>query len=69
MMVELHRLRKNSSINAINIEKLKAHVAKLKSDIEIRDIQLKNSQDDSTSYKSQCDSLQSYIRNVSFIKE
>lgn len=69
MLQEVHRLRKAASINACNVIKLQAHVAKLKSDLEIRDIQLKHSNEASSISSNQVSSLHSYIRNVSFVKE
>jgi cell division protein FtsB len=69
MLLEIHKLRKSTSIATCNQVKLQAHVAKLKSDIEILQIQLSHSQEDSTVYRGQVTSLQSYIRSISFVKE
>ena len=69
MLTEVHNLRKNTSVAKCNCLKLQSHVAKLKSDIEILSIQLKNSQEDSEISKNQVSSLQNYIRSVSFVKE
>jgi|TARA_B110000285_G_scaffold185572_1_gene210563 hypothetical protein len=37
--------------------------------MEVREIQLKNAQEDATSYKSQVTSLQEYIKGINLVKE
>jgi hypothetical protein len=69
MLAEVHRLRKSTSISQCNCLKLQALAAKLKSDIEMLQIQLKNSEEDAKVSQGQVASLQQYIRSVSFVKE
>lgn len=41
----------------------------MRSDLDIKTIQLKNSQEDANSYKGQVESLQAYIKGINVIKE